>query len=499
MVKKFTSSLAGASLLLTLLLLIGRGFGFLREVIFADYFGSGMNFEIYLVGAVIPVTINAIVFYIAQNFFIPVYTDIKDKDIQKAKDLTNQYFWLFFFAGIVFVILLLPLSELLVKFYLGDVSKEVLKTAHIIFVIMLFTIPLNSGFSILANYLNAEFKYVHPAISQLYLNLSVILLIILLHTRIGIYVIPIGILSGYFLQLLYVIVFAKLNYKFNYSHLKTYFTKSGNYKTTLVMVILIEGINQLYVIVDRYYFNKVDAGGLASLNYSMNLYVLPLSIISMAFATVIFPKFSQSISQNNINELESNFNKGLIINAIIFVPIVILFLFDGNTLIKIIYERGKFNSIDTIRAFQILQIYSISLLFYSSFAIINKIIYGFKEVRYLLVVSILCILLKIVLNTILVGGLHQNGLAISTSLSYILMSVLGYYFVKRKINLKSTVLLGKYFFYLIIIGVFALIVNSILQLKSGLSLIIFIAMYSVSVLFLLRSNISNQFRSEKTL
>ena len=363
MVRKFTSSLAGASLLLTLLLLIGRGFGFLREVIFADYFGSGINFEIYLVGAVIPVTINVIVFYIAQNFFIPVYTDIKTRDIQKAKDLTNQYFWLFFFLGVIISILLLSLSGILVKFYLGDVSEGVIKTTRTIFIIMLFTIPLNSGFSILANYLNAEFKYVHPAISQLCLNISVILLIIFLHNKIGIYVIPIGILFGYFLQLLYVIVFAKLKFEFNYTHLKTYFTKSGNYKTTLIMVILIEGINQLYVIVDRYYFNQVEAGGLASLNYSMNLYILPLSIISMAFATVIFPKFSQSISQNNINELESYFNKGLIINSIIFIPIVILFLFDGNTLIKIIYERGKFNSIDTIRAFQILQIYSISLLF----------------------------------------------------------------------------------------------------------------------------------------
>ena len=106
---------------------------------------------------------------------------------------------------------------------------------------------------------------------------------------------------------------------------------------------------------------------------------------------------------------------------------------------------------------------------------------------------------KIVLNSILVRGLHQNGLALSTSLSYIIMSLLGYYFVKRKINLKSTVLLGKYFIYLIIIGVFSILVSSILQLQSELNLFIFIGLYSISVLYLLRSNMYNQFKSENIL
>jgi putative peptidoglycan lipid II flippase len=484
MFRKFASSLTGATILLTLLLFLGRGFGFLREILFANFFGSGKNFEIYLIGAVIPVTINVIVYFIAQNFFIPIYNEIKLKDVEKARDMTIQYFWIFFFAGIIFVIVLLLISGSLVKIYLGDVPQQVLNSTTIIFNIILFSIPLNAGYSILANYLNAEFKYIHPAISQLCLNITVILFIILIPTMLGIYIIPIGILTGYIFQLLYVLIVSKLNYKFSYIHLKSYFTRPGNYKSTLAIVILIEGVSQLYNIIDRYYFNQVDPGGLAALNYSMNLYLLPISIISMAFATVMFPKFSQAISQRNVDKLGFYFNKAMIINAAIFIPIMIFFFFEGNVLVKLIYERGKFDSFDTIRSFRILQIFATSLLFYSSFAIINKIIYGFKEVKYLLIVSIGCILLKIILNAILVGKLHQNGLALSTSISYMVMSLLGYYFVNLKLGSKSTIKLIKYFFQLTAIGIFALIMNSLFIWTSELKIISYSGIYIISVLFL---------------
>ena len=73
MSRKFTSTVAGASLLLATLGLLSRGIGFIREVVFASYFGLGKNYDIYLVGAVLPITIDTIIFYLVQNYFIPSF------------------------------------------------------------------------------------------------------------------------------------------------------------------------------------------------------------------------------------------------------------------------------------------------------------------------------------------------------------------------------------------------------------------------------------------
>ena len=76
MAKKFTSTIVGASIFISILMLLGRGFGFIREIVYAGYFGIGEQFDLYLVSAVFPITVNTIVYYLGQNYFIPAYNKV---------------------------------------------------------------------------------------------------------------------------------------------------------------------------------------------------------------------------------------------------------------------------------------------------------------------------------------------------------------------------------------------------------------------------------------
>ena len=71
--KKFTSSIAGASIFISSFMLVGKGVGFLREILYANYFGTNQQFDLYLVSAVFPITINTIIYFLGQNYFIPEY------------------------------------------------------------------------------------------------------------------------------------------------------------------------------------------------------------------------------------------------------------------------------------------------------------------------------------------------------------------------------------------------------------------------------------------
>ena len=102
--KKFTSTLAGAFIFITILNLFSRGLGFFREVLFANYFGRGIDYDVYLVGAVIPITINTVAILIGQNYFIPAYHKTKSRN----PDSTNKFFTTNFFvfiakSGILFL------------------------------------------------------------------------------------------------------------------------------------------------------------------------------------------------------------------------------------------------------------------------------------------------------------------------------------------------------------------------------------------------------------
>jgi len=95
MPNKFTSTIAGASILITGVGLFSKGFGFLREIVYANNFGLQSNFDYYLIGAVLPITINTAIFYLAQNYFIPIYNNKLRTGKDDAEKFLLNSFWLF--------------------------------------------------------------------------------------------------------------------------------------------------------------------------------------------------------------------------------------------------------------------------------------------------------------------------------------------------------------------------------------------------------------------
>jgi putative peptidoglycan lipid II flippase len=436
--KNFTSTVAGASILITVVSLLGKGFGFVREIVFANFFGLNTQYDLYLVGAVLPLTINTIILYLGQNYFIPTYNKTKIEKPEGIHSFINSTFWSFSSLGLLLAAILFIFSVHIVKFYLHSASVAELNSTVNVFRIILFTIPLNSAYSILAAYLQSEFEFKSPAVSQLLLNVSIILLVFIFSNKIGIYTIPFGYVVGSIAQLIFLLVRSLKKIGLNLFS----FINGGSIRSIinypLVITILIESISQIYLLADRYFFGSVQNGGIASLNYAMNIFLLPVTIISVALSTAIFPKFSYSFNSNNKEDLQSKIDNFFSVNLFLFVPISFVLIYFGDIIIRLIFQHGEFNTNDTLMTFNILKYYSISLVFYSSYAVLNKLLYGTNMIKPLLYITITGCLIKISANILLVKEFQQNGLAISTSVSYLFFFLAGIlltaYFLKLKIK-----------------------------------------------------------------
>jgi putative peptidoglycan lipid II flippase len=448
MSKNFTSTIAGATIFISLTGIITKGLGFLREMLFANFFGLGADFDIYLVGAVLPLTINVIIFYLAQNYIIPTYNNLKEKNPLLIDSFIQINLFAFLFWGIIISILLYFSSDLIIALYLKGANQEIMDSANIIFKLFLITIPINCTISVLSTYQHLNFEFKYPAYSHLVLNFSFVVLIIIFIKNLEIYVIPAGYITGLFLQMFY--LFKKAKIKFNLSFTAILFKEFKKFiPETFLIIILIESIGQLYLITDRYFYNDVPAGGIAALNYAQTIYHLPISILSVALSTAIFPRFSQYISKNLTGALEGIFNESIRISIAIFIPVVILFLYYGNFIIKILFERGKFSAANTQITYEVLIFLSISLVFYAVYSVVNKLLFGMRLIKSLLYITIAGILIKITLNFLLVGELEQNGLALSTSLSYLFFFVASLLLVYKRVPFHNkNIFFIELFFYL---------------------------------------------------
>jgi len=486
MSKKFTSTVAGASILITIVGLFGKGLGLFREIIFANSFGISVNYNLYLVGAVLPLTINTIILYIGQNYFIPNYNRIKTESENNAGNFVGSTFWIFTSGGIILSLLLLLFSGPFVSLYLKESSYAALSSTTEIFRIFLITIPINAAYSILAAYLQSEFEFKYPAYSQLFLNVCIILLVIFFSGSIGVLTIPLGYVLGTFFQLGYLIIKIHGKISLNITNLFNIEKFSGFAAATFLITVLIESISQLFLLADRYFYSYVDKGGIASLNYAMNLFMLPVSIISVALATAIFPSLSQSFNNKNLSDLKSKLNSFFSINTFLFIPISFILILYGDIIIKILFQRGQFDTNATLMTFNVLRFYVLSLVFYSSYAVINKLLYSANLIKSLLIITIAGCVLKIFLNYTLVGTFKQNGLAISTSGSYLFFFIAGGFLITLKLKIKLFTFFKETFFN-IINGLLSYLIVIILikdnffndSLENNLlKLVVFLCLYS---------------------
>ena len=490
MSKKLTSTIAGAFIFITLVNILSRGLGFFREMLFANYFGRGVEFDVYLIGAVIPITVNTVILYIGQNYFIPAYHKIK----ADQPGLTSKFFSINFFfsiiAGCAIAILLYIFSDLIISGYIQTDNESIKKIALGVFRLFLTTIPLNFAISIITAFQQAEYKFKYPAVGRLFLNIAVIPALILFNDRFGIYTIPAGFILGTTLQLVYL-----LNKGMHGFSIKSIFPFDRKVMFdlidfTIINIILIEIIGQIYLLSDRYFFDSVNPGGLSSLNYAFNLFNLPISIVSVALATVIFPKFSEYIHSKSFAQLHSSVSDSMSFNLLIFVPVTFLFFLYGDSIIKFLFERGKFSGTDTIDTFFALKAYSVSLIFYSSYTVLNKLLYSAKLVNTLLLITVLGIVIKVILNYIFVGLWQQNGLALSTSISFIFFFFATLTVVYKKIPLgKKNIFISEFIFHLsnglisfIIVKQISLFSNVTGIYTNIVEVILFLIIYLVNVL-----------------
>ena len=463
MKQKFTSTIAGASIFITAVLLIGRGLGLIREVIFANYFGLGAEYDLYLVATVLPVTINSIILYIAQNYFIPNYNSAKKNSENDAVEFTGSSVWLFLFGGLIISLILIVLSDTIFSVYLPDASVKSLESATSLFKIVLLGIPFFAASSVFSAYLQARFEFRLPSLSQLLLNIALIVLVLAFHSSMGVTAIAIGYVIGIILQFSLLIYFVQK--EVNLFQLK-FFTKKKYWQFvsgSLILIVVIESLSQLFMFSDRYFYNSVEPGGIAALNYAIHLYLLPLSIISLAISTAIFPALSKSINEER-DETEKHLNNFFSINIILFVPITIIILFFGDVIIRILYERGEFSAHDSEITFSVLKIYAYSLIFYSSYAVLNKLIYSKKLIGYLLLVAVMSISLKIILNFVFVDNLKQDGLALSTTLSFSSFFFLSFLVVIVRIKVQDKSYFFRELFWGLINGAVSILLSSWLTL-----------------------------------
>ncbi|MDR1511532.1 MAG: murein biosynthesis integral membrane protein MurJ [Endomicrobium sp.] len=428
--------------------MLSRILGYIRDMLVADLFGIGMFADAFYAAFRIPNFFRRMLgegsFSAA---FVPVFNEYLNSEKKTlTQDFLNTVFSALFSLLVVISILGIFFAPFFTKVFAGGFSDSPLKMRLTIEIVRLM-FPF-IFFMCLASFLLAILNTLHsfflPAVAPASLSFSEVFYILLIAPAIApdnqIKGLAVSVIVGGLLH--FIVQYPKLKslgwnlkFKLNLRH-------PGVKKIIFLMIPSIIGLSadQVNALVDSRCASSLGQGPVSALYYSNRLMQMPLGVFGLAFATVSLYIMSNACSKNDMVTLKKSLDYSVKFTIFTLLPAATGLIVIGLPIIKLLFERGEFNSLGSVMTNNALFYYSLGLPAYALVKIFANAFYSLRDTKTPVKTAILTVILHIALCFILMYQMGVGGLALATSLSaYFNLLLLIVYLGRRigKLNFKQ--------------------------------------------------------------
>jgi putative peptidoglycan lipid II flippase len=324
-----------------------------REVVAAGYYGISGPMSAFTIAFQVPNLIRALFADAAlQPAFVPVFTElIGKKHYKEAFRLASTLLLLVTMvlgAITAFFILAAPVvMPVFAPGFEGEVLDLTVTLSQVLFPILIML-----GVSgVVVGVLNSYDRFGAFAISPLFWNLAIILVLVLIeplfHGQDRIYAYAIAILVGTLVQLLIPTwdlrhTPFKFSWSFDWRH-------PGVRRVLLLMlpVTISLGLINFNLVINSFFASFVSEEAPAAIDKAFRIYQLPQGIFSVAIATVLFPTLARFANRGEIENLRATMANGMRQILFVLLPAAAAILALSEPMIRLVYQRGAFDPAET--------------------------------------------------------------------------------------------------------------------------------------------------------
>jgi putative peptidoglycan lipid II flippase len=173
------------------------------------------------------------------------------------------------------------------------------------------------------------------------------------------------------------------------------------------------------MLVDQSMAATLGAGSVATLNYGGKVVTLILGIGAVSLSTAVFPHFSRMVAGYDWTGVRHTLKTYACFILLVTIPLTLILVLFSEPLVRLLFERGAFTSGDTLRVSQVQALFLLQLPFYFLGILIVRLISSLNMNHILMQGAIINLCFKIVFNYLLMQRLGTAGIALSTTLVYI--------------------------------------------------------------------------------
>ncbi|WP_404665315.1 murein biosynthesis integral membrane protein MurJ [Rhabdochlamydiaceae symbiont of Dictyostelium giganteum] len=395
--------------------MLSRITGFLREVALGTWMGA---------------TATLANFFIAYRFshllrkffgesallssFTPHFETLRAQDEEKARNFFRDLL-----AGLTLLIILITVILEGGLFCLLSQVKESpdLYAALYLTAIMLPGAIFICLYALFSALLQAQKRYFITGLAPFLFNVTFIAVLFQIKDEpplLGVEKLSWGVTFAFFVQFLFITCFTlPFLRKVNWRTVRVWTPDIRKAASAIGMTMVGAGAVQINSFIDTLFARVSESSGPAYLYYAARLYHLPIALVSLAIVSALTPPLARARSQNDPEKFLHLFQFAVQKNLIVMIPLTLLFLISGPSLVNFVYGRGAFNHEAVVSTTWCLWGYGIGLVPSTLALILAPAFYAKKDFLTPLKGSLLSFAFNIILNCYLIYGLQAGPASVA--------------------------------------------------------------------------------------
>ncbi len=420
--------------------ILSRIMGMVRDMVVSRLFGAGFATDAFFGAFQIP---NMLRRFFAEgaltSAFVPTFSETLSREGEGgARELANVCFTLLtiVMAGITLAGILF--SPQIVGFMFPGFRGVPAKFELTVFLnrLMFPYIFFISLVALCMGILNTVRHFFTPAISTVFLNVSMILSAWILHDRFSVPItaLAVGVIIGGILQLLLQLpTLYRLGFPIRPSFA---FGHPTVRRISLLMVPSIFGVGVYYlnITVGNILASLLPQGSISYLYYAQRLFEFPQGIFTISVAQAVLPSMSRQAAIGDVSAMKESLAFGMRLTLFVTIPAMVGLMICATPIFSLLFMGGEFGFDKAERCGVALVYYSLGLSLVAMVRVVVPAFYALKDTRTPVIVAFIAFLLNVGLSLILMRPLLHGGLALASSLSALGNFVLLAFFLRRKIG-----------------------------------------------------------------
>ncbi len=425
--------IARAAGVVSVLTLLSRTTGLIRDVVVSYLFGAGFAAEAFFVAFRFPNLFRRLAAEGAMAVaFVPVFSQYaalqSEEESWRALRATLGVSLLILSIAVVGGTLLAPIW---VAFFAPGFSDDPqLMQLTVDLTRLLFPyIGLIGVVALLAGFLNATGHFIAPALSPAVLNVVMIACAVSLASllRVPVYALAIGLLLGGVAQLVTQVLTLSARGVPITPRWEPRHDAVRQIGRRMLPTLAGQAVFQINVLVGTILASFLPLGSVSHLWYATRLFEFPLGLFASALGTAALPSLSRQSALKEYGEVRNSLTFAIGVNTYLAVPAALGLIVLATPITSLLFERGAFGPEDTRLTASALRCFAVGLWAVSIKRLLALALFAVGDTRTPVVASLISMVINILASIALMGPVITRSGAPGAGLLASLQSVIGLY------------------------------------------------------------------------